>query len=242
MINLSRITFLVVIIFIITPLTAQAHARWVLDSVTPPRSNDTGLKTEPCGNIARTTRSTIFSAGQTIELEFEETVNHPGHYRIAFSPENDLFFDDVNNILVDNIPDTTNNGRYTQTITIPMQTCTACTLQLIQVMTTSTSPQPSDFYYSCTDIQITGVGDMTPPLTVSNVNSQAGDQSANLTWSNPVDDFYQVVVLKDITPISVTPANGTIYQPGDMLNGTEVVYVGNSNSFNVTSLANNRDY
>lgn len=222
--------------------TAMAHVRWVIDSVTPPRTNDTGLKANPCGGALRTNRSTIFSAGQTIELEFEETINHPGHYRIAFSPADDLDFDITGNILVDNIPDVTNNGTYAQQVTIPMQECTACTLQLIQVMTTSPTPSPGDYYYSCTDIQITSPGDTTAPLSVSSVMSQQGDTQVTINWNNPTADFYQVVVLKDISPIVDAPVNGTMYAEGEMINGTQVAYVGNSNTFTDTSLVNDLPY
>ena len=38
------------------------------------------------------------------------------------------------------------------------------------------------------------------------------------------------------------PANGTIYTTGDMINGTEVVYVGKGNAFTATSLANDLSY
>ena len=231
--------FLIICIFF-TPTTVLAHARWVIDSVTPPRTNDTGLKVDPCGGKPRTTRSTIFSAGQTIELEFEETVNHPGHYRIAFSPANDLNFDSY--VLIDNIPDTTNNGAYTQQVTIPMEVCSACTLQLIQVMTTSATPLPGDYYYSCTDIQITSPGDTTAPLPIASISSQEGDGQVTVNWSNPTSDFYQVVVLKSISPITDTPNNGALYSTGDMINSSQVVYVGNDNTFTAGALTNDLPY
>ena len=232
--------FLTIFTLSIIPSSAMAHARWVIGSVTPPRTTDTGLKIEPCGGKPRTTRSTIFSAGQTIEVEFQETVNHPGHYRIAFSPADDLNFDSY--VLVDNIPDTTNTGSYTQEITIPMQVCSACTLQLIQVMTTSSNPLPGDYYYSCSDIQITDPGDITAPSPVSSLGSQEGNSQATLNWSNPATDFYQVVILKDTSPVLDAPTNGVIYTAGDMINGTEVAYVGNATAFTATSLTNDTQY
>ena len=236
----QRLILLSLVSYFFFPVTVMAHARWVIDSVTPPRTNDTGLKIEPCGGKPRTARSTIFSAGQTITLEFEETVNHPGHYRIAFSPADDLNFDSY--VLVDNIPDTGSNNTYSQTVTIPMQTCTACTLQLIQVMTTSPTPAPSDFYYSCTDIQVTAFGDTTAPSPASGVMAQPGDGQVNVNWDNPASDFYQVVVLKDISPIVDTPVNGTIYTAGEMINGSEVAYAGSGSGFTATALANDLAY
>ncbi|MCU0699312.1 MAG: hypothetical protein MUC96_22630, partial [Myxococcaceae bacterium] len=44
-------------------------------------------KVGPCGRGAtdlRTSRVTTFTAGDTIEVVWDETINHPGHYRISF--------------------------------------------------------------------------------------------------------------------------------------------------------------
>ena len=231
---------LLTMLLILIPSSVMAHVRWALGSVTPPRNTSTGLKDNPCGGVARTARSTIFSAGQTIDVQFQETINHPGHYRIAFSPADDLNFDSY--VLVDNIPDTTDTGFYTQQITIPMEICSACTLQLIQVMTTSTTPGPNDYYYSCSDIQITNAGDITPPPPVDSLQAQNGNAQVILNWNNPADDFYQVVILKDINPISDTPVNGVIYSAGDMINTTQVAYVGNGNGYTASSLTNDTPY
>lgn len=231
---------LILISVVLFPASAMAHVRWLIGSVTPPRSNDTGLKINPCGGKARTTRSTIFSGGQTIDVQFEETVNHPGHYRIAFSPADDLNFDSY--VLVDNIPDVTQTGLYTQQITIPTQVCSACTLQLIQVMTTNPNPLPGDYYYSCSDIQITNPGDTTPPLAVNGVQAQEGDSQVSLNWTNPTDDFYQVVLLKDTSPILETPTDGVMYSAGDTINGIQVAYAGNGSSYTATTLNNDTAY
>lgn len=237
---ISSALLLLAMLLILIPSSVMAHVRWAIGSVTPPRTNDTGLKVNPCGGVARTARSTIFSAGQTIEVQFQETINHPGHYRIAFSPADDLNFDSY--VLLDNIPDTTNTGFYSLEITIPVEICSACTLQLIQVMTTSPTPAPGDYYYSCSDIQITNSGDMTPPLPVDSLQAQNGNSQVTLNWNNPVDDFYQVVVLKDINPISDTPVNGEIYSAGATINTAQVVYVGNGNGFSASSLTNDTPY
>lgn len=225
---------------LVFPNIAFAHVRWALGSVTPPRTNSTGLKSEPCGGALKTTRSTIFSGGQTIDVEFEETIEHPGHFRIAFSPAGDLNFDDY--VLADNIPDNPASGFYKQNITIPVEICDACSLQLIQVMTTSPTPGPGDFYYSCTDIQITNPGDITPPDSVSNVVPVAGDGQASISWTNPTADFYRVVVLKSTNNVMGVPTNGVNYNVGDMIDGSEVVYMGNASEFVATSLTNDNDY
>ena len=148
--------------FLHSPLVA-AHARWDLNGIVKPRTDAANLKSGPCGGIPKKTTPTTFSPGQTITVSFEETVNHPGYYRIAFSPANDQGFS--NNILLDNIQDTKDTETplphfFSASITLPMQPCDACTLQLIQVMTDS---NPSSNYYSCSDIKLVDGGGTTPP-------------------------------------------------------------------------------
>ena len=88
--------------------------------------------------------------GQTITVTWAETVNHPGYYRIAFSPSGDTGFDA--NVLMNNIPNPAGlQATNSATVTLPATPCTQCTLQLIQVMTESTPPSN---YYSCADITI----------------------------------------------------------------------------------------
>lgn len=141
---------------------ALGHARWKVGStVTPPRDNATGLKGGPCGGVARTKTPRAFKPGQTINVEWEETIDHPGYFRIAFSEKDDAGFD--SNILVPQFNDTQNTAvttgmehQYTTAVTLPNTLCTTCTLQLIQFMTEN--PSAPGQYFSCTDIQITADG------------------------------------------------------------------------------------
>ncbi len=149
--------------FILHSPFAAAHARWDPAGIVKPRNADTNLKGDPCGAVPRTTTPATFAPGQTIEVTFQETANHPGHFRIAFSPANDQGFN--SNILLDNIPDTMGPETpiphlYRSVITLPMQTCDACSLQLIQVMTDSNTN-----YYSCSDIKLATGGTPTPTPT-----------------------------------------------------------------------------
>jgi MYXO-CTERM domain-containing protein len=74
--------------------------------------------------------------------------------------------------LVDQITDRPGGGRYSQDITFPDQECDNCTLQLIQVMTTSV-PYNS-FYFQCADITLS--------------NSQPGSPDADVTGvGEPID-------------------------------------------------------
>lgn len=198
----------------------QAHARWKLDGPTPPRNASNGLKTAPCGNVTRTNMPATFSPGETIEVEWEETINHPGYFRILFSPQGDQGFD--NNVLLDNIPEVPAIKFYKANITLPNITCDACTLQLIQVMT----DRPNDpFYYSCADIRLEAapVNDTTPPSNVSNLTGQAINTSVTLAWTNPAEDFAGTLLIMSQGPVTAIPQTGLTYAVNDTLGADQTV-------------------
>ena len=175
--------------FLHAPLAA-AHARWDLNGVVKPRTNSTGLKTDPCGGAVRTTTPKTFAPGQTLEVTFEETVNHLSHFRIAFSAAGDAGFN--NKVLLDNIPD--NLGAETPlphlfraTITLPTQTCNACTLQLIQMMTDN--PDFPSNYYSCSDIKLVTGNGTTPTPTPTPTPSPPAPTDPKEIAQNLLDDF-----------------------------------------------------
>lgn len=147
-------------------LATPAYAHIALRSPAPRTS---AQKEGPCGDAGSVRGSTFtrFQPGETITVEWDETIDHPGHYRIAFDDDGDDVFQNPNNpddnfpsTLVEPIADKV-GGRYTQQVTLPTTPCTNCTLQLIQVMTTSI-PYNS-FYYQCADIVI-GDGEPPPPV------------------------------------------------------------------------------
>lgn len=125
---------------------AHAHARLIYPT---PRTQDDGLKTGPCGGIAPTNNPTVFTPGQQVYVQWQETIAHPGHYRIAFSPANDQGFDQ--NVLADNIPNPTGIQDGGINVTLPSTPCEGCTVQLIMVMTNT---MPPSNYYSCADIAL----------------------------------------------------------------------------------------
>lgn len=140
----------VVLILAWNPTPLSAHTRWVDP---PPRNTSSGLKTGPCGNVPPTNRPTVYPSGEDVYVTWEETVDHPGWYRIAFSPGGDEDFD--THILADNLPDTPGLGTYTLMLTLPSVECTGCTLQLIQVMTDKPKEDGEyQKYYSCADIEL----------------------------------------------------------------------------------------
>jgi hypothetical protein len=174
----------------LAPSLASAHVR--LQYPTPRYPNPTGMddsmniKTGPCGraNDSRTTdmsRITVLEPGATIEVRWNETIGHPGFYRISFddmgqdafvAPTTRAMVDTMAPytlpVLVDNIADIGNTGMnsYTQMVTLPNVECESCTLQLIQVMVasnvmmwTATGADP-DIYFTCADIALRRGGGM----------------------------------------------------------------------------------
>jgi len=155
--------------------TAGAHA--TLD-YPPPRTQ--ANKAGPCGASGSTRGSnvTAFDPGTTITVVWDETVDHPGHFRIAFDDDGNDFQnpstpdDNFATTLMEPIADK-DGGRYEQQITFPDIECTNCTLQLIQVMTTSI-PYNS-FYFQCADITLVpGGGSGIPPDQVESSGCSAG--------------------------------------------------------------------
>lgn len=149
---------------LISSADALAHARWKLAAgggTTPPRNTSTGLKASPCGGVARTSTPTVLTAGQRLVLHWEETINHPGYYRIAFSQDGDVFPPALpaptaqtpasSTLWVPFVLDIPGQSNYQASVTVPDVACTNCTLQMIQYMTES---NPPTMYYSCADIEI----------------------------------------------------------------------------------------
>lgn len=127
-------------------------------------------KAEPCGvagNPPGDGTAEVFEPGETITVEWDEFVNHPGHFRIAVDPSGtDAFtspmaYDDFYNspeVLLDDIGNI-GGGLYQVEVTLPNEPCDPCTLQLIQVMEDGAwGPGTSDLYFQCADIVIEAAG------------------------------------------------------------------------------------
>lgn len=225
---------------LVIPNQGYAHARWKLDGIVKPRSDATGLKVAPCGDAPRTTTPAVFTPGATITVEWEETINHPGYFRIAFSRTGDQNFDSY--ILADNILDTQNDANtphfYSRQITLPDLACTDCTLQLIQYMTEN--PAAPTLYYSCADINL-GLPSSAPP-SVTSAAASPQTNSIVLTWTNPSQEFFQTLVLVATQPIAVTPLDGQNYTTGDPLGNATVVYAGKNPFVTVQGLTPGQSY
>jgi hypothetical protein len=136
------------------PALASGHALLLNPH---PRSTEDGNKVGPCDStpVANPLRST-FQVGSTIEVEWMETIEHPGRYRIAFSPDGDGGFEqNVLMTMVDNKPAAPQNWKVP--VKLPDTPCENCALQLIQCMTpvgADPATAPCSNYYSCANIRL----------------------------------------------------------------------------------------
>ncbi|MBM4254206.1 MAG: lytic polysaccharide monooxygenase [Deltaproteobacteria bacterium] len=192
MLRLPLVTALTAISF---ASPALGHARIKPNSSLNPRTTSSGEKTGPCGATTPTTdptKRTTLAPGQKLVVMWEETINHPGSYRIAFSKDGINGFD--NNVLLNNIPDTkdtpvnysdpTTYHQFSATVTVPQDICETCSIQLIQVMT----DQGGKPYFSCADIRISNTppksGDVTGTPAPSPMPSPSTPQSAPTAPTN----------------------------------------------------------
>jgi hypothetical protein len=172
---------LAVALLLLAPHTTAAH--FVLRS--PPSwrvQNGLGdpQKRGPCGdegNAPTTGTVTAFSPGETITIVIDETIFHPGHYRVALAvndrselpaePEVAPGETPCGSVAIETSPafpvlvdgalqhtEPFPDARFIQ-VTLPSDvTCARCTLQVLEFMSDHAAPC---FYHHCADISI-GVG------------------------------------------------------------------------------------
>lgn len=178
----GAVSLLSILFLLATSSAASAHA-----TLTYPTPRTLSNKLGPCGadGSVRGTEVAVFAPGETITVTWDETVDHPGHYRLAFDLDGDDDFpnpqfpdDAFPSILVDQIPDRSGGGVYSQQITFPNQACENCTLQLIQIMTTQV-PYNS-FYFQCADIALRGPVDSGSPDAGGTTGSTASGEGCSI--------------------------------------------------------------
>ncbi len=183
------LSFLAVLLAL--PTLAHAH----LDLLEPTSRYATReLKEGPCGITGGAPGAivAVYEPGATITVTIDETVNHPSHYRIAFSAEGDGAFQDPvclencetggpdpvfapsegGTILVDHWDDAAEATESIE-VTLPDVECETCVLQVIQVMYDKrpyTSPG-NDNYYRCADIALRR---SSQPLDMGTSTADAG--------------------------------------------------------------------
>lgn len=162
--NTRTISILAAGCLLATAADALAHIQ-----ITYPPQRTSSQKTGPCG-AAGSTRGdtvTVLAPGSTITVRWDETIQHPSHYRISFDMDGDDDFVDPADyderysndaVLVDDIGDESGGTPlpYEQTITLPDVECDNCTLQLVQVMYDKPPyGDGNDLYYQCADLVLT---------------------------------------------------------------------------------------
>jgi hypothetical protein len=155
-------------------LPAAAHVR--LES--PASRYGDEMKLRPCGITGgvRTNRVTTVRPGQVVTLVFDEFIDHPGYFRIAFDPAGDsalgppiwngaTFVNPANvSVLVDHIANPPGPTHGEVPVTLPDIECDNCTLQLIQVMTDKPPfDGVDDFYYQCADLRLSSTAPLGGP-------------------------------------------------------------------------------
>ena len=183
---------------------ALGHTRIKPGSSLEPRSDNSGIKSGPCGSDPQMAFEdrTVLTPGETITVEWEETIYHPGNFRWAFSPGNTNAFDD--NILVDDIPsdggpgptlgDPASWNQFSTQITVPDVECDDCVIQLIQVMT---DRNPPTLYFSCADVRIRTNPD--EPLPEPDPVDEEEEE--------PADDTEDQLPEPELAPPPETPTN-----------------------------------
>jgi uncharacterized protein (TIGR03382 family) len=143
-------------------------------------------KTGPCGNegAVPTNMVTEYRVGELIDIVIDETIDHPGHYRVALAATQDALppappvtqvgADECGRTQIDAAPTlplladgllvhtSPLSGPQTMKVQLPAaMTCDSCVLQVIEYMSSHGAPC---FYYHCANIKITQNGaDAGPP-------------------------------------------------------------------------------
>lgn len=199
----SRIVGLAGLTAVLFAQPVSGHTRIKPGSTLTPRSASSGEKTGPCGATTPTidvSKRTSLTPGQKFTVFWEETIQHPGYFRIAFSPDGQTGFDQ--NVLLNNIADNQNGlvnyidpatyHQFSATITIPSKLCETCSLQVIQVMTENPA-MPSN-YYSCADIRISNTPGSGAPKVPPASPSPGGGGGTGATETPAAPTNLKVVV------------------------------------------------
>jgi hypothetical protein len=157
---------------------SEAHFNLVMP---PPADSatDGGKGAPPCGPTTASNVVTSVQGGHAITLAVDETVLHPGWYRVALSinsrselPADPMVTVSGGNstnaayettpvfpVLADHLFNHTSGTtpiHYSMSLTLPNVTCTKCTLQVIEFMNMhGANPGGGYFYHHCADLKIT---------------------------------------------------------------------------------------
>ncbi len=169
------------ILVTIASFSGAAHAHFNL--IMPPPADsatDGGKGAPPCGPTTASGVVTAVQGGHALTVSLNETVLHPGHYRIALSinsrselPADPVAVIDANGnsvsapfedpavfpVLADDVFDHTTGTTpipFSTQVMLPNVTCSKCTLQVIEFMARhGANPGGGFYYHHCADLAIT---------------------------------------------------------------------------------------
>lgn len=151
----------------LAPARAGAHIEIVTHET---RFGPNYQKVGPCGLDQPGPGATVYSyaPGETVVIGWNEFIDHPGHYRVAFDQDGDDDFldpataDDLYNnaaVILDGIPDEPNVHDYEVELQLPDVECANCTIQILQIMTDKPPyGDGNDIYYHCIDVELVAGG------------------------------------------------------------------------------------
>jgi hypothetical protein len=180
---------------------AQAHFNLIMP---PPADSaaDGGKGAPPCGPTSASGVVTAVQGGHALTVSLNETVLHPGHYRIALSinsrselPADPIAVVDANGnsvsapfedpavfpVLADDVFDHTTGTTpipFSTQVMLPNITCSKCTLQVIEFMARhGANPGGGFYYHHCADLAITA----DPAMPIFDPNATSGSGGATGT-------------------------------------------------------------
>jgi MYXO-CTERM domain-containing protein len=178
-------------------VTSEAHAHLRVESHMS-RLTQSDQKVGPCGKANSTwgaTKTYSYAPGETIKVEINEYIAHPGWFRISFDKDGDDDFKSPKSIdppsfmdnaavLMDNLDmHQSGGGKRSYDVKLPDVECEKCTLQVIQVMLDKPPYDPqdtgafsNDIYYACIDMQL-----KRAPSSGGQTDAGAGRDAAVLT-------------------------------------------------------------
>jgi MYXO-CTERM domain-containing protein len=200
------------VVLLLSPVVARAH----FALLSPPNwmtqaADGSPQKAPPCGNEGGGTATgiiTTFTEGQTIPVQINEIVFHPGHYRIAIAADQASLpaepgvdagggmacgYANITNppyslpIVADDVFDHVAPFGTPQTAQIKLPdgfTCTNCTLQIIEFMSDhGLNPVGGCFYHHCAQVTIVPADGGSDAGSTGNPDSGLGSPDSGSTGS-----------------------------------------------------------
>jgi uncharacterized protein (TIGR03382 family) len=182
-------------------LTSTAPAHFDLTAPKADRTGDPAGKAPPCGDTGTPTGAvTNYMPGQTITITVDETISHPGHYRVALAqnmaalpPEPlvtagatpcgsaPIAANPTFPVLADGLFTNLVRGPASAQVQLPAgMTCTNCVLQVIQFMSDHALNVPGGCYYHhCAIVNISATAPDAGAAAPPDAGVTGGDAGTN---------------------------------------------------------------